>query len=197
MYDPQAVDIPAVAAATNRILVFAQHMDSVPPGRGVGAVLAEAIRAAGAVGTLLNHSEKPLSRVDLGRAIERARAAGLATLVFADSPEEAGAYAQLGPDIVLAEPPDLIASGVSAGNVMARFVADAVDAVKGVDPRILVMSGAGVSGPDDVEQIMRLGLDGTGSSSGILKAADPVAMMRTMLEATARAWHALHPDWLP
>jgi len=59
------------------------------------------------------------------------------------------------------------------------------------------MSGAGVSGPDDVEQMMRLGIDGTGSSSGILKAADPVATMRAMLEATARAWQDLHPGWLP
>jgi triosephosphate isomerase (TIM) len=197
VYDPQAVDIPAVAAATTRILVFAQHMDSLPPGRGVGAILAEALRAAGAVGTLLNHSEKPLARTDLERAIDRARSSGLATLVFADSPTEAGELARLGPDIVLAEPPDLIAGGVSVGNVMVRFVAEAIEAVKRVDPRILVMSGAGVSSPDDVEQMMGLGLDGTGSSSGILKASDPVAAMRAMIEATARAWRELHPGWLP
>lgn len=197
VFDPQAVDIPAVAAATTRLLVFAQHMDAVEPGRGVGAVLAEAIRDAGAVGTLLNHSEMPVARDNLARAIERARAIGLSTLVFADSPAEAAEFARLGPDIVLAEPPALIAGGVSAGNVMAGFVAEAVAAVKGVDPRILVMSGAGVNGPEDVEQMMRLGLDGTGSSSGILTAADPVAMMRAMLEATARAWRDLHPEPLP
>ena len=197
IYDPQAVDLPAVAAATSRILVFAQHMDPVPPGRGVGAVLAEAIRAAGAVGTLLNHSEKRLTRSVLRRSIERARSIGLSTLVFADSPDEAAELARLGPDIVLAEPPELIASGLSVGSVMAGFVAEAVAAVKGVDPRILVMSGAGVNGPDDVEQMIRLGLDGTGSSSGILKAADPIAMMRAMLEATACAWLNLHPAWIP
>ena len=192
VFDPQAVDIPAVAAATSRILVFAQHMDPVAPGRGVGGVLAEAIREAGAVGTLLNHSEKPMTLGDMRRAIDRARATGLYTLVFADSPAEAAALAHLGPDIVLAEPPELIATGVSAGNVMAGFVAQTVAAVKGVDPAILVMSGAGVNGPEDVDRMMRLGLDGTGSSSGILRAADTVAAMRGMLEATARAWHATH-----
>ncbi|MBI3744943.1 MAG: triose-phosphate isomerase [Chloroflexi bacterium] len=194
VFDPQAVDIPAVAAATSRILVFAQHVDALPPGRGVGAVLAEAVREAGAVGTLLNHSERRLSPAELEASIERARAAGLATLVFADSPAEAEAFARLGPDIVLAEPPELIASGRSVGSVMAGFVAEAVAAVKGVDPRILVMSGAGVNGPADVETVMRLGLDGTGSSSGVLRAADPVAMLRAMLEATARTWQDLHPD---
>ena len=197
IYDPQAVDIPAVVAATSRILVFAQHMDPVEPGRGVGGVLAEAVREAGAVGTLLNHSERRMSRDEIARAIERARSTGLATLVFADSPEEAAAFARLRPDIVLAEPPDLIAGGVSAGNVMAGFVAESVAAVKGLDPSILVMSGAGVNGPDDVEQMMRLGLDGTGSSSGILKADDPVAMMRAMIEATARTWNELRSASLP
>jgi triosephosphate isomerase len=192
IFDPQAVDIPAVAAATSRVLVFAQHMDPVTPGRGVGLVLAEALRDAGAVGTLLNHSEKPMTVGELRRAIERARATGLFTLVFADSPAEAAALAHLGPDIVLAEPPELIATGISAGNVMASFVAQTVAAVKAVDPAILVMSGAGVNGPDDVDRILRLGLDGTGSSSGILRAPDPVATMRAMLEATARAWHDTH-----
>lgn len=197
VFDPQTVDIPAVAAATSRILIFAQHMDPTPPGRGVGTVLPEALRAAGATGTLLNHSEKPINRRDLRQSVERARANGLATLVFADSPAEAATFARLGPDIVLAEPPDLIATGQSVGNLMAGFVADALAAVRRVDPGILVMSGAGINGPADVDRMMRLGLDGTGSSSGILKAPDPLAAMRMMLEATAGAWRSMHPDWQP
>jgi triosephosphate isomerase len=192
VYNPQAVDIRPVAEATSRILVFAQHMDPVEPGRGVGAVLAEALRDAGAAGTLLNHSERPMTLGAVARAIERAQAVGLFTLVFADSPAEAAALAHLGPDIVLAEPPELIATGVSAGNVMAGFVADTVDAVKAVDPAILVMSGAGVSGPEDVDRMIRLGLDGTGASSGIIRAPDPRAAMQAMLEAEAHAWAATH-----
>ena len=192
VYDPQAVDIPAVAAATSRILVFAQHMDPMAPGRGVGGVLAEALRDANAVGTLLNHSERPMALGAMTRAIERAREVGLFTLVFADSPREAAALAHLGPDIILAEPPELIATGVSAGSVMAGFVADTVAAVKAVDPAILVMSEAGVNGPEDVDRMIRLGLDGTGSSSGILRAPDPLAAMRAMLEAEARAWADTH-----
>ncbi|MEO8461644.1 MAG: triose-phosphate isomerase, partial [Chloroflexota bacterium] len=42
VFDPQAVDIQAISEATTRLLIFAQHMDPVEPGRGVGAVLAEA-----------------------------------------------------------------------------------------------------------------------------------------------------------
>jgi triosephosphate isomerase len=130
---------------------------------------------------------------DIRGAIGRAHEAGLHALVFADSPAEAAALAQLGPDIVLAEPPDLIATGRSAGAVMREFVEQSIEAVKTVAPSILVMSGAGVNTPDDVETMIRLGLDGTGSSSGILRAADPVSVMRDMLAALRDAWHETHP----
>ena len=193
IFDPQAVDIAAVARDARHLLVFAQHMDPVPPGRGVGAVLAEALRAAGAVGTLLNHSERPMTGPDLVAAVGRAREAGLHTLVFADSPADAAEVARLGPDIVLAEPPELIATGRSAGSVMREFVERSLAAVHAIDPRILVMSGAGVHTPEDVATMIRLGLDGTGSSSGILRAADPVAVMRDMLIALRDAWLETHP----
>jgi triosephosphate isomerase len=131
---------------------------------------------------------------DISAAIDRAHGAGLATLVFADSPAEAAALAQLGPDIVLAEPPDLIATGRSAGAVMREFVEHSIDAVHAIAPSILVMSGAGVNTPDDVATMIRLGLDGTGSSSGILRAADRARVMRDMLTALRDAWHETHPD---
>ena len=191
IFDPQAVDIPAVARATERLLVFAQHMDPVAVGRGVGSVLPEAIREAGAVGTLLNHSERRMTLGDINRAIVRAREVGLATLVCADSPEEAAAVAQLGPDIVLAEPPELIATSRSAATEMRGFVERSVELVRRIDPGIIVMCGAGVQTPDDVEKMIELGVGGTGSSSGVLKAADPVALMRAMLTAMKRSWEEL------
>jgi triosephosphate isomerase len=192
IFDPQAVDIPAVARATDRLLVFAQHMDPVAVGRGVGSVLPEALREAGAVGTLLNHSERRMTLGDINRAIVRAREVGLATLVCADSPEEAAAVAQLGPDIVLAEPPELIATSRSAATEMRGFVERSVELVRQIDPGIIVMCGAGVQTPDDVEKMIGLGVGGTGSSSGVLKAADPVALMRAMLTAMKRSWDELH-----
>lgn len=192
IFDPQAVDVPAVARATERLLVFAQHMDPVAVGRGVGSVLPEALREAGAVGTLLNHSERRMTLGDINRTILRAREVGLATLVCADSPEEAAAVAQLGPDIVLAEPPELIATSRSAATEMRGFVERSVEMVRQIDPGIIVMCGAGVQTPDDVERMIGLGVGGTGSSSGVLKAADPVALMRAMLTAMKRSWDELH-----
>ena len=168
-------------------------MDPVTPGRGVGSVLAEALKEAGAVGTMLNHSERRMTLTDINRASGRAREVGLATLVYADSPEEAAALAMLGPDIVLAEPPELIATSKSTATEMRGFVERAIELVGRIDPRIIVMCGAGVQTPADVAGMIALGVGGTGSSSGILKADDPIATMRSMITAMYWAWLELHP----
>ncbi len=193
IFDPQAVDIAAVARATRRLLVFAQHLDPVTPGRGVGSMLAEAVREAGAVGAMLNHSERRMTIGDIAGSIGRAREVGLLTMVYADSPREAAAIAMLGPDIVLAEPPELIATSRSAATEMRGFVEQAVEQVGRIDPGIIVMCGAGIQTPEDVERMMDLGVGGTGSSSGILKADDPVAMLEAMIAAMHRAWLERHP----
>lgn len=197
IFDPQLVDIPAVARATRHLAVFAQHMDPVAVGRGAGQVLPEAIREAGAVGTMLNHSERRMTLADINRAIKRAREVGLATMVCADSPEEAAAIALLGADIVLAEPPELIATGRSAATAMRGFVERTVELVGRIDPGIIVLCGAGVRTPDDVAEMVGLGVGGTGSSSAILTSADPIAQMEAMLSAMHRAWVDVHPAGSP
>lgn len=188
VFDPQHVDIPAVARATEHLVVFAQHMDPVTIGRGAGYVLPEALREAGAVGSLLNHAEHRLLLADIAATVRRARELGMATIVCADSPEEAAAAALLGPDVVLAEPPDLIATDRSLSTELPWFVERSVARVRAVDPSILVMCGAGVRTADDAARMIRLGVDGTGSTSAILKADDPAAALAAMIEAVAAAW---------
>lgn len=79
-------------------------MDPIEIGRGIGLVLPEALKAAGAVGTLLNHAEKKMTLSDISRAIKRADKVGLATMVCADNLEEVLAVVQFGPNIIRAEP---------------------------------------------------------------------------------------------
>ena len=57
---PQFCDIKAVADAVE-IPVYAQHIDPIKPGSNTGHVLAEAVKQAGAVGTLINHSERQIN----------------------------------------------------------------------------------------------------------------------------------------
>ncbi|NQU12196.1 triosephosphate isomerase [bacterium] len=192
IFDPQHVDIPAVAQATTELLVFAQHMDPVEPGRGAGWVLAEALKEAGAHGTLLNHVEHRLTLSDIARSIHRADAVGLLTLVCADSPEEAAAIAALEPNMILAEPPDLIGTGRSVARENREFITRSRELVRRVNPEIIVFNSAGIRTPEDVADVIRAGADATGTTSGVVKADDPARQLEEMVKALKGAWRETH-----
>lgn len=111
---PQYADIRLLAENTERIHVYAQHMDALTPGRGLGSVLPESIKEAGAVGVMLNHAEKKLTLEEVKATIARADEVGLATMVCADSVDEVREIAKLGPNILVAEPTELIGTGKPA-----------------------------------------------------------------------------------
>ena len=183
------VDIRRVAEATKRLHVFAPHMDPIYPGRGLADTLPESLVAAGAEGVMLNHVEKPLTFEVLAETIKRADEVGLTTIVCADSMADAGKIAGLHPDIIVAEPSELIGTGVSVG---PEYVAAATDSVKNVDENILVLTAAGIAGGEDVYNTIMAGADATGSSSGVAKASDRPAMVDEMISACRRAWNERH-----
>ncbi len=183
------VDIRSVAQATRFIHVFAPHMDPLYPGRGLADTLPESLVAAGAEGVMLNHCEKPLAFDTLKETIRRADEVGLVSIVCADSLADASRIAALAPDIIVAEPSELIGTGVSVGE---EYVQAATKSVKDVNPDILVLTAAGISCGQDVYNTIIAGADATGSSSGIAKAADRAAMVDEMIAAVRRAWDERH-----
>lgn len=182
---PQYTDIAAIAANTERLHVYAQHMDPVRPGRGLGAVLPEAVKEAGAVGVMLNHAEKKLDMETLAATMARADEVGLATIVCADTLEEVKAIAALGPNLMVAEPTALIGTGVASD---MSYVKDTIAAVQAINPEIMVLQGAGISGAQDVYNVIAAGAQATGCTSAIMAAADPEAVAWEMLGALRRAW---------
>jgi len=186
---PQYTDIYRVAQETENVLVFSQHMDSLGIGRGLGSVLPEAVKAAGAVGVMLNHVEKQLSVAELRACIRRAEEVGLFSIVCADSIAEAAAIACFAPDIIVCEPSELIGAGQKSDE---EYVQASTNAVKSVNPEIMVLQAAGISTGDDVYSVIRAGADATGTTSGIMKADDKEAMVYEMLGAVRRAWDERH-----
>lgn len=178
-------NIERVAASTKTLKVFAPHMDDIPVGRGLACILGESLKAAGAVGVMLNHAERALPLSTLVRALARARELELMTIVCADSIAETRAVAQLSPDLMITEPAELIGSGQACD---MTYVRQSVDAVMGINPDIGVLVGGGISSGEDVYRTIMAGADATGSSSGIAKAVDPGAMVREMLSALRQAW---------
>ncbi|HBE76434.1 MAG TPA: triose-phosphate isomerase [Firmicutes bacterium] len=191
IFTAQYTDIYTIASQVKNIFVFAQHMDAIEPGRGVGAVLPEALKAAGAVGVMLNHVEKPLTLAMINRSIKRADEVGLATMVCADTPEEAASIAQLGPNIVLAESPSLIGVGKRSAEDAAQL-RKTNETVRSINPLIRVLHGAGIKDEKDVFNVITDGADATGSTSGILKAEDPFSMLDRMIASVRCAWDERH-----
>ena len=186
------VELRRVKEATERIHVFAPHMDSLTPGRGLADILPESLVAAGAEGVMLNHCEKPLTMAQLRAAILRADEVGLVTIVCADSIAEAAAIANLNPNIIVAEPTELIGTGKASDE---DYVRASTEAVKNVNKDIQVLQGAGIKCYDDVYRNIYAGADATGSSSGIV--ALPTrearnAMVDEMIRAVREAWDARH-----
>jgi triosephosphate isomerase len=182
-------EIKNIADNTTRIHVYSQHMDSIPVGRGMGRTLPEAVKAAGAVGVMLNHAEHKLTMEEIELAIKRADEVGLATMVCADSVEEVKAIAKLGPNILVAEPTELIGTGTTADS---NYVIDTIKAVEEINPEIMVLQGAGISNGNDVYNTIKLGAQATGSTSGIIKADDPYAMVEEMLFNLRKAWDEMN-----
>lgn len=187
---PQPTDIYLLAKETEHLLIFAQHMDPVKVGRGNGSILAEALKAAGAHGVILNHAEKPMTLADLSKSIQRADEVGLVTMVCADSIKEAEAIAQLSPNIIVPEPTELIGTGVTSDE---EYVIATTSTIKKINPDIEVLQAAGITNGHDVYKTIKAGADATGTTSGIMKAEDPEAMMEEMIRAVRTAWDELHP----
>lgn len=186
---PQYADIYRVAQETENVLVFAQHMDSLEIGKGLGSVLPESVKAAGAVGVMLNHVEKQISIAELKASIKRAEDLGMYSIVCADSIAEATAIAHLDPDIIVCEPSELIGTGQTSDE---EYVRASITAVKSVNPDILILQSAGISNGNDVYNVIRAGAEATGTTSGIMKAKNKEAMVDEMISAVRRAWDEAH-----
>jgi triosephosphate isomerase len=180
---PQLADLAKVAEAVE-IPVFAQHIDPIKPGSSTGHVLAESVKEAGAVGTLINHSERQLRLIDIEAIIALAKEKDLVSCVCANNPLVSAAIAAMRPDITSVEPPELIGSGISVSKAKPEIVTDTVKLVHKIDPKMTILCGAGISQAEDVSIALKLGTQGVLVASGIVKAKDPYTVMRAFADAT-------------
>lgn len=177
-------DLGKMAEQTDKIIVTAQHLDGILPGRGMGAVLPDSLVNAGVKAVFLNHAEHPMTLAELVKAIGICQKLEIISIVCADSVEEARAIAILKPDIILCEPTELIGTGKTSGK---DYIDATNQAIKAVYPQALVMQAAGISTADDVYQTILAGADGTGCTSGIVKADSPKEMLVEMIGAVKAA----------
>ncbi|HPW53534.1 MAG TPA: triose-phosphate isomerase [Erysipelotrichaceae bacterium] len=81
------VDLARLAQDFPRLVICAQNMEALRPGKGMGHVLPEALKEAGVQATFLNHAENPKTVSELTETIARAKELDILTIVCAESPE--------------------------------------------------------------------------------------------------------------
>ena len=180
---PQYCDIAALVSAVS-LPIFAQHVDLEKPGSLTGYVLPEAIKEAGAVGTLINHSEHRLKLSDIDAAIARARELGLISCVCSNNARVSAAVATLEPDMIAIEPPELIGTGIPVSKAQPKVVSGTVELVRRVNKNVTILCGAGITRGEDVAAALRLGTAGVLVASGIVKAKDPYEVIREFAAST-------------
>jgi len=177
---PPMLDLALVASSV-KIPVFAQHLDSVTSGSTTGHVTVENARASGAMGTLVNHSERRIKVAEIHEVIDRSRAMGLATIVCTNNLAVSKACAAMEPDFVAIEPPELIGGDISVTTANPKIVADTVKAIRAITRDVGVLCGAGVKNGKDVAKAIELGTDGVLLASGVVKAKDRRAVLMDLV----------------
>jgi triosephosphate isomerase (TIM) len=179
---PQFTDIEPVSRTVD-IPVFSQHIDSVKAGAHTGHVLAEAVKSAGAEGSLLNHSEKRISIPEIASSLKSCADADLQSLVCADTTQASIEIAKLLPNMLAIEPPELIGSGISVSKARPELITESLKQIRKVNRTVRVLCGAGVTTSHDVSKALELGSQGVLVASGVVKSKNPKAVLESMAGA--------------
>ena len=163
------------------IPVFAQHVDPVEPGAHTGRMPLAAIKSAGAIGSLVNHSEYRLNIADIEKNVSALKSAGLLSCVCSNNVATTAALAALGPDYVAIEPPELIGGKISVSEANPDIITGSVDIVRKINPAVKVLTGAGIHSGKCVKTAVELGTDGVLLASSVVKAEDPAAVLRDLV----------------
>lgn len=183
--DVEAIAAPptpmiSLVASRTKVQVYSQTVGSKTGDRSTGAVLPEAVRAAGASGTILNHSESRRTPGELGRLVPRLVSMGMGVCLCAQTPQEASKLALLGPKYLAVEPPELIGSGVAVSRAKPELIDKTVSAVRKTGFAGKMLCGAGIVSGDDVARAVELGADGVLVASSVVKAPDWESKIREL-----------------
>lgn len=179
---PQFADLKAIADEVE-IPVFAQRIDFIDPGPYTGHISPLSVKEAGAVGTLLNHSESRMDMELIRRCIESAKKYGLISVCCSRNVDESKSIAQFAPDFIAYEPLELIGTGVSVSQTKPEVITETINEVKKINPEIKVLCGAGITNGQDVKKALELGTVGVLVASGVVKAPNPEDVLVDFAEA--------------
>ena len=157
-------------AASFSIPILAQHADNAKVGSTTGFVIPELLKKSNIKGTLINHSEHRISSKEIEQLVFRLKKLKMISVVCVKNVAEALMYANLNPNYIAIEPPELIGSGKAVSKERPELITLASTAVKSAKNQTKLLCGAGIVSGQDVKKSIELGSNGILVASGIIKA---------------------------
>ena len=174
-----AFDLSPIVSKVDGLEVWSQHLDAIDVGSHTGLLQPKNAYYHGAKGTLLNHAENQIPLEQIEKTLNLIPD-GMVTCVCAADVEQARAIAAFGPDMIAVEPPELIGGDISVTTADPEIIKNTVLAVKSVNPKVDVLTGAGVKNGADVKMAIKLGTIGVLLASGVTKSEDPESVLRDL-----------------
>ena len=150
-----------------KLKVFSQHVDAYTKGRHTGLIISEAIKAEGAKGSLINHSEHKVVLKQILDTIKLTKKNNLKLIACISDFNNLKKIKKLKPFAIAYEEPDLISSGRSITNANPINVKKFSKELK--NSGVKALCGAGISTKEDIIKAKELGCDGVLVSSAIVK----------------------------
>ncbi|BBL45703.1 triosephosphate isomerase [Nanobdella aerobiophila] len=179
---PQYTDIYIFSSNSKRVRIYAQHMDPIQSGAYTGHILPEAIKEAGAVGTIINHSEKKLNVEDIEKVINIAKNLNLETILCANNSVVAAALSKFEPTYIAVEPPELIGTGIPVSKAKPEIIENTVNMVRDINKKVKILVGAGINSGDDIKKALELGANGVLLASAVTKSSNFYEKLKNLAE---------------
>ena len=175
-----AFDLHAVKQAAPSLEVWSQHLDPVGQGSFTGWLQPDNAIERGSQGTIINHAEHKVE-IEHVQNLMQQLPEGFPICACAADVDEAHRLADLGPTFIAVEPPELIGGDISVTTADPAIVSETVNAVRNINPDVLVLCGAGVKDGKDVKTAVELGAHGVLLASGVTKASDVDAVLADLV----------------
>lgn len=167
-------DVYSVSKETKSI-VYSQYLNK--------KANAKSVKQAGAKGTILNHSDYPISNSRIKSYISSAKKAKLKTVVCCTTMQRAQQIARMKPDYIAVEPRELIGGKIAVSEAKPELITKVVHAVRKASAgKIPVLCGAGIHSKEDVKRAVELGAKGVLVSSAVVKAKNPAKIIKELIE---------------
>ncbi|PYB68874.1 triose-phosphate isomerase [Thermoplasma sp. Kam2015] len=179
IFAPSLVDM-FHASSYGRFRFFSQHVDPEPYGAFTGHIPMELLIDIGISGSLLNHSERRLSRETIQQTLEKAKHLDFEIVLCVENADEALYFKKFEPDFIAYEPKELIGGNISVSSAKPEIIGEIVKMYESTSTSVLV--GAGIKTGEDVRRSIDLGANGILIASGVVKSQDPAKSLNSLIE---------------